>query len=91
MADQVTSATAYASFDLLHAVAEGRGWTEEADAVLDASTPLVENPDVVTLQLELDNTQLAALPAHDDTVSISPDRAGELANELERNADRVES
>jgi hypothetical protein len=28
--------------------------------------------------------------AHADTVSLSPDRARELANELERYADRVE-
>ena len=84
------SVTAYAPFDLLHVVAAGHGWTEEADADLDVSSPRVENPDVVTLQLELDDTQLAALPAHADTVSLSPDRARELANELERYADRVE-
>jgi hypothetical protein len=50
------SVTAYAPFDLLHVVAAGHGWTEEADADLDVSSPRVENPDVVTLQLELDDT-----------------------------------
>ncbi|WP_440006442.1 DUF6360 family protein [Halomicrococcus sp. SG-WS-1] len=91
MADRVMSVTAYTTFDLLDAVAEGHGWTDEADAVLDVSTPRVEDPEVVTLQLELDNTQLDDLPAHADTVTLSPDRARELAAELERYADTVES
>ncbi|WP_327052068.1 DUF6360 family protein [Halomicrococcus gelatinilyticus] len=91
MADRVMSVADYTTFDLFRDVAEGHGWSEETDAILDVSTPRVESPDVVTLQLELDNAKLGDLPAHGDTVSLSTDRARELANELECYADRVES
>ncbi len=89
MADRVLSVTAYTTFDLLDAVAEGHGWTDEAMAVLNVKTPR-KNPDEVLLQLELDNTSLDNLPAHAETVSLSPDEARKLAGELERYAQKVE-
>ncbi|KZN22918.1 hypothetical protein A4G99_17650 [Haladaptatus sp. R4] len=89
MADRVLSVNAYTTFDLLDAVAEGHGWTDEAMAVLNVKTPR-KNPDEVLLQLELDNGSLDNLPAHADTVSLSPDEARTLAGELERYAEKVE-
>ncbi|WP_266076721.1 DUF6360 family protein [Haladaptatus caseinilyticus] len=90
MADRVLSVTAFTTFDLVDAVAEGHGWTEEAVGVLNVKTPRSEgSPDEVLLQLELDNTELEHLPAHAETVSLSPEQARELAGELERYADSV--
>jgi hypothetical protein len=45
----------------------------------------------VTLELELDNTQLETLPAHADRVTLSAAQARELAGELETYAARVEA
>lgn len=92
MADRVLSVNAYTTFDLLDGVAEGHGWTDEASAVLNVTTPRGETaPETVLLQVELDNTDLERLPAHAETVPLSPDRARKLAAELERHADTVES
>ncbi|MFC4549312.1 MULTISPECIES: DUF6360 family protein [Halorussus] len=92
MADRVLSVNAYTTFDLIDAIAEGHGWTEEAPAVLNVKTPRGEDaPEQVLLQLELDNTQLTELPAHADTVPLTPDQARKLAAELERYADSAES
>jgi len=89
MADRVLSVNAYTTFDLLDAVAEGHGWTDEAMAVLNVTTPR-KNPDEVLVQLELDNGSLGELPAHAETVSLSADEARTLAAELERHAEKVE-
>ncbi|GAA0201988.1 DUF6360 family protein [Haladaptatus pallidirubidus] len=91
MPDRILSVNAYTTFDLVDAVAEGHGWTEEAVGVLNVKTPRGEDaPDEVLLQLELDNTGLEHLPAHADTVTLSPEQARELAGELERYAESVE-
>ncbi len=91
MADRILSVNAYTTFDLIDAVAEGHGWTEEAVGVLNVKTPRGEDaPDEVLLQLELDNTGLEHLPAHAETVSLSAAQARELAGELERYADSVD-
>ena len=49
------------------------------------------NPDHVSLQVELDNTQLEHLPAHAETVRLSPEEARELAADLEKHAGKVEA
>ncbi|WP_227354361.1 DUF6360 family protein [Haladaptatus salinisoli] len=91
MADRVLSVTAYTTLDLVDAVAEGHGWDEEAVAVLNVTTPKGEEaPEEVLLQVELDNAELEHLPAHAETVSLSPEQAREVAAELERYADSVE-
>ncbi|WP_435153429.1 DUF6360 family protein [Haladaptatus sp. DFWS20] len=91
MADRILSVTAYTTFDLVDAIAEGHGWTEEAVGVLNVKTPRGEDaPDEVLLQLELDNTELEHLPAHAETVTLSAEQARELAGELERYADSVD-
>ena len=88
MADRVLSVNAYTTLDLVEGEAEGHGWHEETYAVVNVTTP--ETPEAVTLELELDNSQLDHLPAHADRVRLSPAEARKLAGELERYADRVE-
>lgn len=89
MPNRVMEVTADTTFDLLDGEAEGHGWTDEAVAVLDVAAS-GEDPDSVSLRLELDNTDLENLPAHADSVRLSADQARTLAAELERRADRVE-
>ena len=76
--------------DLLDATAQGHDFTEEAYATLNVSAPR-DDPDHVTLQLELDNTQLEHLPAHADSVTLSAEQARTLAGELEEYAAKVEA
>lgn len=90
MPDRLMKINAYTTFDLLDGEAKGHGWSDEALAVLNATAPR-ENPDHVSLELELDNTDLENLPAHVDRVTLSADQARTLAAELEKHAARVES
>jgi hypothetical protein len=91
MADRVLSVTAYTTLDLVDAVAEGHGWNKEAVGILNVTTPKGEDsPEEVLLQVELDNAELERLPAHAETVSLSPEQAREVAGELERYADSIE-
>lgn len=89
MPDRILKVNAYTTFDLLDGEASGHGWTDEALAVLNVTAPR-ENPDHVSLQLELDNTDLDNLPAHADSVTLSAQQARTLAAELEKQAERVE-
>jgi hypothetical protein len=90
MPDRLLKINAYTTFDMLDGTAQGHGFEEEAFAVLNVTAPR-ENPDHVTLELELDNTQLETLPAHADRVTLSAAQARELAAELETYAGRVEA
>jgi hypothetical protein len=90
MADRIMTVNAYTTFDLLEGRVEGHGFEEEAMAVLNVSAPR-QDPDHVTLQLELDNTQLSAVEAHADQVTLSAAEARELAAELEDYAADVEA
>lgn len=81
---------AYTTLDLVDAVAEGHDFEEEAFATLNVTSPR-KNPDHVSLQLELDNTQLTELPAHAETVTLTPDQARSIAADLETHADKVEA
>jgi hypothetical protein len=72
------------------AVAEGHDFEEEAFATLNVTSPK-KNPDHVSLQLELDNTQLTELPAHAETVTLTPEQARSIAADLESHADKVEA
>lgn len=89
MADRVLKVNAFTTFDLLDASVEGHGFEEEAFATLNVRTPR-ENPDEITLELELDNTQLDSVPPHADRVTLSADEARTLATELQKAAERVE-
>ncbi|KYH27155.1 hypothetical protein HAPAU_10510 [Halalkalicoccus paucihalophilus] len=89
MPDRIMKVNAYTTFDLLDGEAKGHGWNDEALAILNVTAPR-ENPDHVSLELELDNTDLENLPAHADSVTLSAEQARTLAAELEKQADRVE-
>jgi hypothetical protein len=90
MVDRILRVNAYTTFDLLDGRVEGHGFEEEAMAVLNVTAPR-KDPDHVSLQLELDNTQLSEVPAHADNVELSAEQARELAGELEKYAGRVEA
>lgn len=90
MPDRLLRVNAYTTFDMIDATATGHDFEEEAFAVLNVTAPR-ENPDHVTLELELDNTQLSTLPAHADRVTLSAAQARELADDLEKHAARVEA
>jgi len=81
---------AYTTFDLLDGEITGHGFDEEALAVLNVTSPK-KNPDHVSLQLELDNTQLDSVKPHADKVTLTPAQAREMAAELEKHADKVEA
>jgi hypothetical protein len=90
MADRIMKVNAYTTLDLLEGEAEGHGFTEEAYAVVNVTSPR-EAPDHVSLQLELDNTELETLRPHADTVRLSAAEARELAADLEKHAEKVEN
>lgn len=90
MTDRLLRVNAYTTFDMVDAEAVGHDFTEDAFAVLNVTAPR-ENPDHVSLELELDNTQLERLPAHADRVTLSAAEARTLAEELESYAERVET
>jgi hypothetical protein len=90
MADRIMRVNAYTTLDLLDGKAEGHGFTNEAFATLNVTSPR-EDPDHVSLQVELDNTELSNLPAHADTVRMSAEQARTLAAELEDHAAQVEA
>lgn len=90
MADRIMRVNAYTTLDLVDAAAEGHDFEEEALATLNVTSPR-EDPDEVTLQLELDNVDLERLPPHADSVTLTPEQARELAADLENHADRVEA
>ena len=90
MADRIMRVNAYTTLDLLEGEAEGHGFTEEAYAVLNVTSPR-RDPDHVSLQLELDNTELEHLEPHADTVRLSAAEARELAADLEKHAEKVET
>lgn len=90
MPDRIMDVTAYTTFDFLDGAVEGHGFTTEAVAVLNVTTPDEDDPDRVEVRVEMDNTDLAEVPPHADAVSLTPAQARELAAELESYADDVE-
>jgi hypothetical protein len=82
---------AYTTLDTAEARAVGHDFPdEEALAVLNVTAPRKE-PDHVELQLELDNSDLDALPAHAEKVTLTPEQARSVAADLEKHAARVEA
>ena len=88
MADRVLKVNAFTTFDLLDGSVEGHGFTEEAFATLNVRTAR-EAPEAITLELELDNTELESVPPHADRVTLSAAEARALASELTDAANRV--
>jgi hypothetical protein len=89
MADRIMRVNAYTTLDLLDGTAEGHDFADESYATLNVTSPR-KRPEHLTLQMELDNTQLSNLPAHADSVRMDPGQARKLANELEEHAQTVE-
>ena len=90
MEDRIMTVNANTTFDLLDGEIQGHGFDEEALAVLNVTSPK-KNPDHVSLQLELDNTQLETVKPHADKVRLTADQAREMAAELEKHADKVDA
>lgn len=90
MADRIMKVNAFTTLDLIEGEAEGHDFEEEAYAVLNVTSPR-ENPDHVSLQLELDNTELEHLQPHADRVRLSAEEARTLATALEKHAQKVEA
>lgn len=90
MADRVLKVNASTTFDLLEGRIEGHGFAETAFATLNVRTAR-ENPESVSLELELDNVELESVPPHADRVTLTAAEARELAAELEAAAKRIES
>ncbi|RCU47185.1 hypothetical protein DU504_07660 [Haloplanus salinus] len=90
MADRVLKVNAFTTFDLLDGAVEGHGFEEGAFATLNVRTAR-EAPEEITLELELDNTELESVPPHADRVTLSAAEAERLADELQSAADRVAS
>lgn len=90
MVDRIMKVNAYTTLDLLNGEAEGHEFAEDAYAVLNVTSPR-QNPDHVSLQLELDNTQLEHLQPHADKVRLSAEEARTLAADLEKHAEKVEA
>lgn len=88
MADRIMTVNAYTTLDLVDAAAEGHGFDEDAYATVNVTSPRVD-PDHVEFAVELDNTELDALPAHADRLRLTADQARELAAALESEADAV--
>lgn len=90
MSDRILKVNAYTTLDLLDARAEGHDFEESALAVLNVTSDR-KNPQEVTFQLELDNTDLDHLPAHAEEVTLTPAQAREIAAALEEHATKVEA
>jgi hypothetical protein len=90
MPNRLLRINAYTTLNLIDATARGHDFEESGVAVLNVTSPR-KNPDHVTLQLEIDNSALEALPAHADEVTLSAEEARTLADALESHAESVEA
>lgn len=90
MPNRLLRINAYTTLNLIDATARGHDFEESGVAVLNVTSPR-KNPDHVTLQLEIDNSALEALPAHADEVTLSAEEARTLAGALESHAESVEA
>jgi len=88
MPRRIMDVNAYTTLDFADGVVERADGREEAVAVVNATHPR-EGPDHVELQVEMDATDVD-LPAHADTVQLTPAQARDLAADLEDAADSVE-
>lgn len=90
MTNRLLSVNAYTTLDLVDGRARGHEFETDAPGVVNVTAPR-EDPERVTLEVELDNTAVDALTAHADEVDLSPAQARTLADALESTADRVEA
>ncbi|MFC7186968.1 DUF6360 family protein [Halorubrum yunnanense] len=90
MSDRLLRVNAYTTLDLVDGRARGHEFEADAPGVVNVTAPR-EDPEQVTLEVELDNTAIDDLPAHADEIDLSPAQARTLAEALESTADRVEA
>jgi len=90
MSDRLIRVNAYTTLDLVDGRARGHEFEADAPGVVNVTAPR-EDPERVTLEVELDNTAIDPLTAHADEVDLSPAQARTLAEALESTADRVEA
>ncbi|WP_128906720.1 DUF6360 family protein [Halorubrum amylolyticum] len=90
MTDRLLRVNAYTTLDLVDGRARGHEFEADAPGVVNVTAPR-EDPEHVTLEVELDGTAIDDLAAHADEVDLSPAQARTLADALESTADRVEA
>lgn len=86
---RIMDVTASTTLDYVRAQAHGIDWVNDAPAVVDIGTT-DDAPPAVTLETELDPTELEHLDAHAETIRLSPSEARTLAAALERAADTAD-
>jgi len=89
MSQRILDVTANTTLDFVDAAAHGPGWRDEGAAVLDVRTP-TEEPERVTLDLELDPTIQEHTTAHAETVSLTAEQARTVASALEEEASNTD-
>lgn len=90
MSDRLLRVNAYTTLDLVEGRARGHEFETDAPGVVNVTAPR-EDPEHVTLEVELDGTAIDRLPAHADEVDLSPAQARTLADALESTAERAEA
>ncbi|MFW6382589.1 MAG: DUF6360 family protein [Haloferacaceae archaeon] len=90
MSNRLLRVNAYTTLDLVDGRARGHGFEADAPGVVNVTAPR-EDPEHVTLAVELDNTAIEDLPAHADEIDLSLSQARTLADALASTADRVEA
>jgi hypothetical protein len=82
MQGRILDVTADTTLDFVDGSARGLGWRDEGAAVLDV-TPDGDDPDRVTLSVELDPGAVEHVDPHADSVSLTGEQARRLASALE--------
>ena len=90
MPNRLLRVNAYTTLDLVDGRARGHEFEAEAPGVVNVTAPR-EDPEQVTLEVELDGTEIDDIAAHADEIDLSPAQARTLAEALESTADRVEA
>ncbi|TKX42826.1 DUF6360 family protein [Halorubrum sp. ARQ200] len=90
MPNRLLRVNAYTTLDLVDGRARGHEFETDAPGVVNVTAPR-EDPEQVTLAVELDGTEIDDLAAHADEFDLSPAQARTLAEALELTADRVEA
>jgi hypothetical protein len=90
MSDRLLRVNAYTTLDLVDGRARSHEFEADAPGVVNVTAPR-EDPEHVTLAVELDGTAIDHLPAHADEIDLSPAQARTLADALASTADRVEA
>ena len=89
MPNRLLRVNSYTTLDLVDGRARGHEFESHAPGVVNVTAPR-EDPEHVTLEVELDGTEIDDLAAHADEFDLSPAQARTLAEALELTADRVE-